>query len=87
MTTKTQPRRTRRHPTSGTPTPLDDLKTVRRELQEAGVTLLQAATAAITAAAKDTLTATTAVIAAAEDTLTAAEGKVRRLRAELLKRP
>ena len=47
--------------------------------------MLQAATAAINAAAKDTLTATKAVIGAAEDTLAAAEVKVKKLREQLRK--
>ncbi len=66
--------------------PLEDLNEIRRSLQDAGITLLQAATAAVSAAAKDTLAATTAVIAAAEDTLAAAEEKVRKIRTELRKR-
>lgn len=68
------------------PTTLDELKELRRSLQDAGMTLLAAATATINAAAKDTLTATTSVIGAAEDTLAAAEEKVKALRAELRKR-
>lgn len=68
------------------PTALDELKEIRRTLQDAGITLLQAATAAVSAAAKDTLAATTAVIAAADDTLAAAEEKLRKLRADLLKK-
>ena len=67
-------------------TALEDLKEIRHTLQDAGLTLLQAATAAVSAAAKDTLAATTAVIAAADDTLAAAEEKVRKVRAELRKR-
>lgn len=67
-------------------TALEELVAIRRSLQDAGITLLQAATAAISAAAKETLAATTAVIAAADDTLAAAEEKVRKLRAELRKR-
>jgi len=39
-------------------TTMDELRDVRRTLQEAGVRLLQAATAAINAAAKETLSAT-----------------------------
>jgi hypothetical protein len=65
------------------PTALEDLKEIRGALQDAGITLLQAATAAVSAAAKETLAATTAVIAAADDTLAAAEEKVRKLRANL----
>jgi hypothetical protein len=61
----------------------DELKDIRRSLQDAGLTLLQAATAAISAAAKDTLSATHGVVAAAEDTLDAAEEKLRDLRAQL----
>jgi uncharacterized radical SAM superfamily Fe-S cluster-containing enzyme len=68
------------------PTALDDLEEIRRTLQDAGFTLLQAATAVVSAAAKDTLAATTAVIAAADDTLAAAEEKVRKLRADLRKK-
>lgn len=62
---------------------MDELKEVRKTLQDAGITLLQAATAAINAAAKDTLSATKAVIGAAEDTLAAAEVKVKKLREQL----
>jgi hypothetical protein len=65
------------------PTALDELVEIRRTLQDAGLTLLQAASAAVSAAAKDTLAATTAVIEAADDTLQAAEEKVRKLRADL----
>jgi hypothetical protein len=43
----------------------------------------RAATAAISAAAKETLSATTTVIASAEDTLAAAETKVRKIREQL----
>ena len=68
------------------PTAMKELKEIRRTLQDAGITLLQAATAAVSAAAKDTLAATTAVIEAADDTLAAAEKKVRKVRANLLKR-
>jgi hypothetical protein len=68
------------------PIALDDLKEIRRSLQDAGITLLQAATAAVSAAAKDTLAATNAVISAADDTLAAAEEKLRKLRADLRKR-
>jgi hypothetical protein len=67
-------------------TALDELKDVRRSLQDAGITLLQAATAAISAAAKDTLSATNSVIAAAEDTLDAAEEKLRKVRAQFKSR-
>jgi hypothetical protein len=67
------------------PTALEELKEIRGALQDAGITLLQAATAAVSAAAKDTLSATKAVIAAADDTLAAAEEKVRKLRADLRK--
>jgi hypothetical protein len=72
-------------PTREGPTALEELEQIRRALQDAGITLLQAATAAVSAAAKDTLAATTAVIAAADDTLAAAEEKVRKVRAELRK--
>jgi len=68
------------------PTAVEDLVAIRRSLQDAGITLLQAATAAVSAAAKDTLAATTAVIDAADDTLAAAEEKVRKLRAEMRKK-
>ncbi len=72
--------------TRAEPTALDDLKEIRRTLQDAGITLLEAATAAVSAAAKDTLAATTAVIAAADDTLAAAEKKLHKVRANLRKR-
>ncbi len=85
MTTQEQ-QTTEEHPTTGHATPRDELKDIRRSLQDAGITLLQAATAAISAAAKDTLTATRAVVDAAEDTLAAAEEKVKKLRAELRNR-
>ena len=62
--------------------PLEELKGIGRTLQDAGLTLLQAASNAVSAVAKDTLTATNAVIAAAEDTLDAAQKKLRRLREE-----
>lgn len=65
--------------------PLEQLDEIRRTLQDAGITLLQAATAAVNALAKDTLTATKAAIGAADDTLAAAEEKVRKIRAELRK--
>ena len=39
-------------PTPEEPTALEDLKEIRRTLQDAGITLLQAATAAVSAAAK-----------------------------------
>jgi hypothetical protein len=68
------------------PTALEELNDIRRALQDAGITLLQAATAAVSAAAKDTLAATTAVIAAADDTLAAAEEKLRKVRAEMRKK-
>lgn len=73
-------------PTREEPTALDELKEIRRTLQDAGITLLQAATAAVSAAAKDTLAATTAVISAADDTLAAAEEKLRRVRTDLRKK-
>ena len=79
----TTPEQTTRETQPSQQTTLDELKDVRRTLQDAGVTLLQAATAAISAAAKETLSATTAVIAAAEDTLAAAEVKVRKVREHL----
>lgn len=71
--------------TTKAPTPVDELKDIRRSLQDAGLTLLQAATAAISAAANETFSATKAVIAAADDTLAAAEEKVRKLRKGLRK--
>lgn len=67
-------------------TAVQDLEAIRRSLQDAGLTLLKAATAAIAAAANETLTATKSVIAAADDTLAAAEEKVRKLRADLRSR-
>ncbi len=66
-------------------TALQELEGIRRSLQDAGLTLLKAATAAVSAAANETLTATKAVIAAADDTLAAAEEKVKKLRAEIRK--
>jgi hypothetical protein len=65
---------------------VEQLVEIRRTLEEAGITLLQAATAAVNALAKDTLVATKAVLGAADDTLAAAEAKVRKIRAELRKR-
>lgn len=70
---------------AGTPGALDELKDIRGSLQDAGLTLLRAATAVISAVAKDTLSATQSVIAAAEDTLGAAEMKLREVRAQLKK--
>jgi hypothetical protein len=67
------------------PAPVAELNEIRRSLQDAGLTLLQAATAAISAAANETLSATEAVIAAADDTLAAAEEKVRTIRKDLRK--
>jgi len=66
--------------------PIDELKEIRRTLQDAGLTLLKAATAAIAAAADETLSATKTVIATADEALAAAEEKLRKTRAELLKR-
>ena len=66
--------------------PMDELNEIRRSLQDAGLTLLKAATAAIAAAADETLSATKTVIATADDALAAAEEKLRKTRAELLKR-
>jgi hypothetical protein len=66
-------------PTREKPTAIEELKEIRRTLQHAGITLLQAATAAVSAAAKDTLAATTAVIDAAEE-------KVRKVRDDMRKR-
>jgi hypothetical protein len=60
--------------------PLEELKSIGRTLQDAGLTLLQAASNAVGAVAKDTLTATNAVIAAAEDTLDAAQKSLRKVR-------
>ncbi len=68
----------------GTTSSLEELKEVRRNLQEAGLTLLEAATAAINAAAKDTLGATVAVLSAAEGTLAAAQEKLRSLRERVI---
>jgi hypothetical protein len=65
--------------------PRDELNQIRRSLQDAGLTLLKAATVAIGAAANETLSATKTVIAAADDALAAAEKKVRKVRAELRK--
>lgn len=61
--------------------PLEELNSIGRTLQNAGLTLLQAASNAVGALAKDTLTATNVVIiAAAEDTLDAAREKLRKIR-------
>jgi hypothetical protein len=60
--------------------PLEELKGIGRTLQDAGLTLLQAASNAVGAVAKDTLTATNAVSAAAEDTLDAAQKKLHKIR-------
>jgi hypothetical protein len=68
-------------------TAVQELETIRRSLQDAAITLLKAATAAISAAADGTLTATRAVIAAADDSLAAAEEKLKKLRAELRNAP
>jgi hypothetical protein len=65
--------------------PIDELKQIRRSLQDAGLTLLKAATVAIGAAANETLSATKTVIATADDALAAAEEKLRKVRAELRK--
>ncbi len=62
---------------------IEELNEVRRQLQDAGLTLLKAATAAISAAANETLGATKTIIATADDVLAAAEEKVRKLRSEL----
>ncbi len=67
------------------PGAIDELNDVRRSLQDAGLTLLKAATAAISAAANETLAATKAVIATADETLAAAEEKLRKIRSELHK--
>jgi hypothetical protein len=63
--------------------PLDELNQIRRSLQDAGLTLLKAATIAIGAAANETLSATKTVIATADDALAAAEDKLRKVREEL----
>jgi len=65
--------------------PMDELNQIRRSLQDAGLTLLKAATVAIGAAANETLSATKTVIATADDALAAAEEKLRKVRAELRK--
>jgi hypothetical protein len=65
--------------------PLDELNEIRRSLQDAGLTLLKAATVAIGAAANETLSATKTVIATADDALAMAEEKLRKVRAELRK--
>jgi hypothetical protein len=65
--------------------PMDQLNEIRRSLQDAGLTLLKAATVAIGAAADETLSATKTVIATADDALAAAEEKLRQVRAELRK--
>ncbi len=67
--------------------PVDQLNEIRRSLQDAGLTLLKAATAAIAAAADETLSATKTVIATADDALAAAEEKLRKVRAELRTKP
>jgi hypothetical protein len=67
-------------------TPLEELKSIGRTLQDAGLTLLQAASNAVGAVAKDTLTATNAVIAASEDTLDLAKQKLRKISEELQKK-
>ncbi len=68
------------------PKPIDELNAIRRSLQDAGITLLKAATAAIGAAADETLSATKSVIATADEALAAAEEKLRKVREELRKR-
>ena len=67
-------------PTNKEVVPLEELKGIGRTLQDAGLTLLQAASNAVGAVAKDALTATNAVIAAGEDTLDAAQKKLRKVR-------
>jgi len=67
-------------------TPLEELKSIGRTLQDAGLTLLQAASNAVGAVAKDTLTATNAVIAAAEDTVDSAKQKLRKISEEMQKK-
>lgn len=59
--------------------PLGELKGIGRTLQDAGLTLLQAASNAIGAVAKNALTATNAVIAAAEETVDAAQKELRKI--------
>ncbi len=65
--------------------PIDELNAIRRSLQDAGLTLLKAATAALGAAADETLSATKSVIATADEALAAAEDKLRKVRSELHK--
>ncbi len=67
-------------------TALADLNAMRDSLQEAGLTLLKAATAVISAAANEVNAATRVVIQTADETLNAAQEKIRKLREELLKR-
>jgi hypothetical protein len=64
---------------------MDELNNIRRSLQDAGLTLLKAATVAIGAAADEALSATKTVVATADDALAAAEEKLRKVRAELRK--
>jgi hypothetical protein len=64
---------------------MGELKEIRRSLQDAGLTLLKAATIAIGAAADEALSATKTVIATADDALAAAEEKVRKVRTQLHK--
>jgi hypothetical protein len=54
------PMRTKARPVAK---PVDELKAIRRSLQDAGLTLLKAATVALGAAANETLSATKTVIA------------------------
>lgn len=67
-------------------TPLEDLKGVGKALQDAGITLLQAASNAVGAVAKDTLSATNAVIAATEEALGVAKAKLRKASEEMHKK-
>ncbi len=65
-------------------TALDELDAMRHSLQDAGLTLLKAATEVISAAANEAHSATKAVIQTADDTLNAAEEKIRKLRSKIL---
>jgi hypothetical protein len=67
-------------------TPLEELKAVGKTLQDAGISLLQAASNAVGAVAKDTLEATNAVIVAAEDALDVAKKKLHKAGQEMHKK-
>jgi hypothetical protein len=71
---------------SGDVSPVEELKAVGKTLQDAGLMLLQAASNAVGAVAKDTLVATNAVIAAAEDTLGLAQEQLRKAGEEMRKK-